>query len=258
MKIKRLILATLLCITSVLALQGQNFNNELRKGNNAYKERRYADAIAYYKKALKVDDSSAKAKFALADALYQKKQDSLAVQYYQEVLQDSLSREDKAEVLHNIGNIAMRKKDYKQAVDCYKKSLILNPDDDDTRYNLVLAQKLMPKDKQKKQNKNDQNKDNKDQQKDKQKPNKDKKNKDKDKKDPQNQKKKQDNQEKPKQDKAKNQDQSQKKEEQDLNKKQLEKLLDSYKANDEKTRKKVQKVQVYLKNKNKKKAKKKW
>ncbi len=255
MKIRIVLLSFLFALLTWSNLDGQNLNNALRQGNNSYGERYYGDAIQHYKDALKADSTSAKAKFALADALYQKKQDSLAMTYFQAVLQDSLSREEQAQVLHNIGNIQMRAKDYKKAFESYKQSLILNPSDDDTRYNLVLAQKLMPKDQ--KQNQQNQNQDNKEQQQDK---NKDKQDKKQDKKqdNPKKQEPPKDNQEKPKQDKQQEQDKSQKKEEKDLNKQQLEQLLDSYKASDEKTRQKMQKVQVYLKNKNKQKAKKKW
>ncbi len=254
MKIRIVLLSIFLTLSSVYLLSGQNLNNTLRQGNDSYKERYYGDAIQHYREALKVDSTSTKAKFALADALYQKKQDSLAMTYYQSVLQDSLSRSEQAEVLHNIGNIQMRAKDYRKAFEAYKQSLILNPSDDDTRYNLVLAQKLMPKDK--KQDQQQQNQNNQQKQQDQ---NKDKQKKDKDNKqdNPQKQEPKKDEQQ-PKQDKQQEEDKSQKKEQKDLNKQQLEQLLDSYTASDEKTRQKMQKVQVYLKNKNKQKAKKKW
>ncbi len=255
MKIRIVLFTFLFTFFCASHLDAQTLNNALRQGNDSYKERYYGDAIKHYEDALKADSLSAKAKFALADALYQKKQDSLAMTYYQAVLQDSLSRQEQAEVLHNMGNIMMRAKDYKKAFESYKQSLILNPSDDDTRYNLVLAQKLMPKDKQ--QNQQKQNQDKQNQQQDKNKDKQDKKQ-DKKKDDPKKQEPPKDNQQKPKQDKEQEHDKSQKKEEKDLNKQQLEQLLDSYKASDEKTRQKMQKVQVYLKNKNKQKAKKKW
>ena len=37
----------------------------------------------------------------------------------------------------------MKGKDYAQSVEAYKQSLRLNPKDDETRYNLALAQKLL-------------------------------------------------------------------------------------------------------------------
>lgn len=68
---------------------------------------------------------------------------------------------------HNIGNCYLQKKEYKNAVDAYKKSLKFNPKDEETRYNLAYALKNLPKDKQggggqnqqeQKEDKNDKNK----------------------------------------------------------------------------------------------------
>jgi hypothetical protein len=56
----------------------------------------------------------------------------------------------------------MKEKQYAQAVEAYKNSLRNNPNDDETRYNLALAQKML-KDQQNNQNNDDKNnKDNKD------------------------------------------------------------------------------------------------
>lgn len=49
-------------------------------------------------------------------------------------------------------------KDYQKAVEAYKMSLRNNPKDDETRYNLALAQKLL-KDQQQNQQNQDQNQD---------------------------------------------------------------------------------------------------
>jgi tetratricopeptide (TPR) repeat protein len=48
-----------------------------------------------------------------------------------------------AQVFHNLGNISMQGKDYAKSIEAYKQSLRLNPTDDETRYNLALAQKLL-------------------------------------------------------------------------------------------------------------------
>ena len=62
-----------------------------------------------------------------------------------------------AEIYHNVGNIGMQSKEYAKSVEAYKQSLRLNPKDDETRYNLALAQKLLH-DQQNQQNE-DQNQD---------------------------------------------------------------------------------------------------
>ena len=69
-----------------------------------------------------------------------------------------------AQIYHNMGVLLQASKDYAKAVDAYKMSLRNNPADDETRYNLALAQKMLKDQQQNKQNQ-DQNQDqNKDQQ----------------------------------------------------------------------------------------------
>ena len=69
-----------------------------------------------------------------------------------------------AHIYHNMGVLFQAGKDYAKAVDAYKMSLRNNPADDETRYNLALAQKMLKDQQQNKQNQ-DQNQDqNKDQQ----------------------------------------------------------------------------------------------
>lgn len=68
-----------------------------------------------------------------------------------------------AHIYHNMGVLFQAGKDYGQAVEAYKMSLRNNPKDDETRYNLALAQKLLKDQQQNQQNQDqnqDQNKDN--------------------------------------------------------------------------------------------------
>ena len=64
-----------------------------------------------------------------------------------------------AQIYHNMGVIFHSQKDYAKAVEAYKQSLRNNPKDDETRYNLALAQKMLKDQQQDQQNQNqDQNK----------------------------------------------------------------------------------------------------
>ena len=84
-----------------------------------------------------------------------------------------------AQIYHNMGVILQASKQYPQCIEAYKESLRNNPKDNETRYNLALAQKLLKDQQQNQQNQN-QNKDQKQDQKDEQKEqNKDQKNQDK-------------------------------------------------------------------------------
>ncbi len=186
----------------------------LRNGNKLYEKKRYAEAEVEYRKALQANPSSEKAQFNLATALMrqgsvtaQQDDDKNPMKQAEGILtnlakgaQDKLLR---GKASYDLGNIAYGRQDYGKAIEFYKHALRCNPDDDQARRNLRLAQ-LKKQDQDKNQDKNkDQNKDNKDQNQDK---NQDQ-NKDQNK-DNQDQNKDQQNQDKQNQDKQ-NQDQNQ-------------------------------------------------
>ena len=77
-----------------------------------------------------------------------------------------------AQIFHNMGVILQSSKQYPQCIEAYKQSLRNNPHDDETRYNLALAQKLL-KDQQQDQQNQDQNQQKQDQKQDDQQQNQD-------------------------------------------------------------------------------------
>ena len=118
-------------------------------------------------------------------------------------------------------------KDYAKAVEAYKMSLRNNPADDETRYNLALAQKML-KDQQQNQDQNqDQNKDQQQKQDQQQDKNKDKQN-------DQKQDEKKDQQQPPKSEKKDNQ----------MSKENAEQLLNSVMQDEKDVQDKVKKQQV--------------
>ena len=149
----------------------------LRDGNQLYKQKQYTDASVAYQKALGKNTKYDKATYNLGNALYQNKNFKEAIPQYELTAETAKDKFTKAEAYHNIGNAMMESKNYQGAVDAYKNSLRNNPNDDETRYNLAVAQKLLDKENQDKKDDKKDNKDNKD----KDKKDKDDKNKDKDK-----------------------------------------------------------------------------
>lgn len=127
----------------------------LREGNELYNKKQYTDASVAYQKSLGQNTKYDKAAYNLGNALYQNKNYKEAVPQYELTAQTAKDKFTKAEAYHNIGNAMMEQKQYQPAVDAYKNSLRNNPNDDETRYNLAVAQKLLDKEKQ-------DNKDNKD------------------------------------------------------------------------------------------------
>ena len=148
----------------------------LRDGNKLYNQEKFTDASVAYRKALGETSDYDKADFNLGNAFYQEKNFKEAVAQFELSAKTATDKNAKAEAYHNIGNAMMEQKQYQPAVDAYKNALRNNPNDDETRYNLAVAQSLLDKENQDK----DKNKDNKDD-KDKKDDQKDDENKDKDK-----------------------------------------------------------------------------
>ena len=149
----------------------------LRSGNELYLKKQFTDASVAYQKALGNNTKYDKASYNLGNALYQNKNYKEAIPQYELTAETAKDKFTKAEAYHNIGNAMMEQKQYQPAVDAYKNSLRNNPNDDETRYNLAVAQKLLEKEKQDNKGKDDKKKDNKN----KDNKNKDDKNKDKNK-----------------------------------------------------------------------------
>nr|WP_294869642.1 tetratricopeptide repeat protein [uncultured Pedobacter sp.] len=179
-------------IISIL-LQGtllfaQKEKKYIHKGNQLYQEKKYAEAEASYRESVDKSKASVEGNFNLGDALYKQKKFDNAAQKFTDIASSSENRAVKAKAYHNLGNSLLESKKLEESIEAYKKSLINNPKDDETRYNLAYAQEKLKqqqqqqnKDKNKDKNKKDQDKkdqDKKDQNKDQNKDNKDQQNKD--------------------------------------------------------------------------------
>ena len=176
--------------------------------------------------------------------MYQNKNYKEAVPQYELAVKAAKDKFEKADGYHNIGNAMLEQKQYQPAVDAFKNALRNDPTDDETRYNLAVAQKLLEKEKQDqkkdkdkdKKNKNKKDKD--DKNKDKNKDNKDGKDKDKkDDKDGKGDKKKEDSKD-PKKKDEKDQKQKPKPQQGQMSPQQIKQLLESLNNEEKKTQKK--------------------
>ena len=209
-----------------------------REGNKFFDKQKYADAEASYKKALEKKNNFPEAMFNLGDAMYKQERYDDAIKQFELAAKSFTDSKIKAQCYHNLGNCQLDKKEYQTAVDAYKQSLKLNPNDRDTKYNLSYANsKLNEKNKQDQQNK-DNKKNDKDQQK---KDQKDQNKKDKGDKD------KQDKKDQDKKDKGDKGDKDQKQpkgQQSKLTKEQAEKLLEALSPEEKKALEKMIKAQA--------------
>ena len=155
----------ILCIPFTLFSQEKKKDEKLqrqarehiRQGNKLYNAASYADAEVAFKKALEKAPESKKASYNLGNAVYQQNRNKEAIKQFGELEKTLKSKDAKAEAYHNLGNSLMNEKQYGPAVDAFKKALRNNPKDNETRYNLALAQEKLKE----QQKKDDQKKDDK-------------------------------------------------------------------------------------------------
>ena len=136
----------------------------IRKGNRLFNDGVFVDAEVNYRKALEVNPKSTVSMYNLGNTLSQQQKFKDAMEQYVAAGKIEKDKMKLAHIYHNMGVLFQAGKDYAQAVEAYKMSLRNNPKDDETRYNLALAQKML-KDQQQNQQNQDQNQDqNKDEQ----------------------------------------------------------------------------------------------
>nr|WP_302828634.1 tetratricopeptide repeat protein [uncultured Bacteroides sp.] len=159
----------LLAAVSVSAQKAER--DFIRKGNRLFKDSVYVDAEVNYRKALDVNPKSTVSMYNLGNTLAEQNKLEEAMEQYVGATKVEKDKDNLAQIYHNMGVIFQSQKDYAKAVEAYKESLRNNPKDDETRYNLALAQKLLKdqqqnqqnQDKNQDQNKQDQQQDKKDQ-----------------------------------------------------------------------------------------------
>lgn len=144
-------LITLLSFNASTPASAQKKVRELnRSGNLLYKKGDYKVAEIDFRKALEINSEDPIARYNLANTLYHTDRTQEAGKLYTESLKniEQYTPDRQADLAHNAGNVFMKDKEYEKAVECYKASLRRRPSDEETRYNLALAQKLLEKEKQ--------------------------------------------------------------------------------------------------------------
>lgn len=140
--------------------------NYMKEGKSLFDKQRYAEAEVNFKKALGENPDNARAQFNLASSYLKQrgedlsnKEDSLIRQADQIFAQTAGNPDvELAELsFYDRGNIAYKGEDYAAAIEMYKNALRRNPENNQARENLRLAQ--LKKQEQDQNKDNQQNKD---------------------------------------------------------------------------------------------------
>ena len=120
--------------------------NLIKEGNKLFNEGNYAKALKLYNEALNETPNSEAAKFNRATALTKlssEPNDTLAKQaseIYKALSQSAASKNIKEKASYNLGNQEFHRQNYQGSIDYYKEALRINPANEKTRQNLLVAQ----------------------------------------------------------------------------------------------------------------------
>lgn len=159
---KASLVATMLLLSSPLISFAQSNEKQIKKGNEAYAEKKYDVAVQEYKKVTDKNPASEKAQYNLGNALYKSGKKDEALQAYDAALQNSKTNTEKSSTYYNKGVVFQKKEKLPECIDAYKNALRLNPADEEARLNLQKA--LIKQQQQQQQNENKKKQDQKQQQ----------------------------------------------------------------------------------------------
>lgn len=196
----------------------------IRKGNALYRADKRQEAQVDYLKAYRADSTDARVQYNLATSMFpqdyklvQKERCDTMAMMFERAAQAETNPLRKAKAYHNEGVAYQGVKDFGKAIEAYKNALRCNPNDDESRYNLVLCQRQL---KNQGGGNNNQQQDKQDQQ-DKQ----------------------QQQQQQDKQEKQKKQDQQQQQQEPPMSKENAEQLLNAAMQREKETQKRMKEAQ---------------
>ncbi len=153
-----------LILTAVLLLlplsaYSQGEKKFIRQGNREYEKSKYDESEVSYRRAIDKNDESSDAVFNAGDALYKQKKFEDAGKQFAENHDMNDDGKKKSASLYNLGNSLLMSDKVKESIDAYKRSLRLNPDNLEAKYNLAYAQDLLREQQQQQQQQDQQNQD---------------------------------------------------------------------------------------------------
>lgn len=121
----------------------------VREGNKLYDKNKFTDAEKNYLNALGKQPNSYRGAFNLGDTYYKQGKYKEASEQF-EILSTRKAGDDTlSKVYHNLGNSYLKQKEFEKSVNAYKNALKKNMNDEETRYNLAYAQKMLKQQQQK-------------------------------------------------------------------------------------------------------------
>jgi Ca-activated chloride channel homolog len=164
----RHILLYIMILTASFSLQAQNDRKVIREGVKSYEDGDFSEAEVQFRKAGDINHESFEAEFNTGAALYGQEKYEETFKQYETLIEKAEDPESMANLWHNMGNSLLESQKYQESIEAYKNSLRINPNDQDSKYNLAYAKQKLEEqqnqDKQDQENQDQQDQENQDQQ----------------------------------------------------------------------------------------------
>ena len=134
--------AMIVAMLGLNSVEGQNlhaYGQEVRKGNEAYENEQWEDAVEAYDAASELQPDAFIPKFNKGTALMQKGDMEGAAQALRSASQLTEDELQQSDALYNLGNVLMDDGKFEEATSAYIESLKRNPNRPDAIYNLNRA-----------------------------------------------------------------------------------------------------------------------
>ena len=138
---KVIFLCILGCLLPAIAVAQKDYPH-LRDGDQKFEEGRYTDAETAYRKAL-AEDAKAGTSYNLGNSMFLQNRIPEALAEYQKTVTASEDPGVKARAYYNMGNAYFQNNEFGQSIKAYKEALKINPNDADTKKNLMLAMRQL-------------------------------------------------------------------------------------------------------------------
>lgn len=142
---KRQVVIWFLPVMLLFPLWAAAQKKQVKEGNRLYQEKKYNEAATAYQEALIKNPSYTPGIFNLGNALLKQQQYDAARQAMENAAAQTNDPTLQSGARYNVGNSFMEEKKWEQAIEAYKKTLRINPQDEAAKYNLSYARAMMQK-----------------------------------------------------------------------------------------------------------------
>lgn len=121
---------------------GQTSHKNLMAGDKYYNNQEYYLAEEQYRKA-REGEKEIKSTFNLGNSVYLQERYEEAVDHFETATALADNEIHRSNAYYNLGNALFQNQKVEEALDAFKEAVVLNPDNDDAKYNLLVTKQIL-------------------------------------------------------------------------------------------------------------------